>query len=94
MAGPRSGLRSTGGCAGCTRAAVDPAGSTRREFLRGAATALVGLVAVSGMAPADLAGLSIEWTEGRRSRSGTVSYPLPSDDGVTIDRENEIILVR
>lgn len=94
MSTKRRGSGAGGGCAGCEHAEIRSEGASRREFLRGAAAALAGLVAVSGMAPADLAGLPIGWAVGRRGGTGTLSYPLPSGDGVTIDKDNELILVR
>lgn len=57
----------------------------RRHFL----TQLTGAMAWawSGTTPV--------FATGRRTAaSGEVSYPVPSADGVTIDRDNEVILVR
>jgi nitrite reductase/ring-hydroxylating ferredoxin subunit len=65
--------------------------SSRREFFREAALAAAAIVAALGM-PARAQALSFlhaAWTEGER-----VAYPLPSVDGVTIDKEHQIILVR
>ena len=65
--------------------------STRREFFREAALAAAGIVAALGM-PARAQALSFlraSWMDGNN-----VAYPLPSADGVTIDKEHAIILVR
>lgn len=73
-------------CAGCAL------GSTRREFLRDAAVAaavLLGLGVKRGQAavlPARIKALRLE--------AGQVTYPLPATDGVSIDRDQEIIVVR
>jgi len=74
-----------GSCGAC---ALD---STRREFLREAALAAAAIVAALGM-PARAQALGLlraAWTNGNN-----VAYPLPSVDGVTIDKEHAIILVR
>ena len=65
--------------------------STRREFLREATVAVAAIVAALGM-PASARALGIlspAWKNGK-----TVAYPLPGVDGVTIDKDHEIILVR
>jgi nitrite reductase/ring-hydroxylating ferredoxin subunit len=85
------------GCAGCARARPatgDGSKATRRDFVRGAAGTLAALFAAAGMAPGQLAALPFGSANGRPDRNGSVTYPLPSADGVTIDRDNEIILVR
>lgn len=69
----------------------------RRAFLRDGAAALAAVVAVVGAA-SPLAALPLEslpWRRATGTRGArTVSYPVPATDGVTIDRENEVILVR
>jgi nitrite reductase/ring-hydroxylating ferredoxin subunit len=85
------------GCAGCahgTRTTDDGSKATRRDFIRGAAGTLAALFAAAGMAPGELAALPFGSAKGRSDRDGSVTYPLPTADGVTIDRDNEIILVR
>jgi nitrite reductase/ring-hydroxylating ferredoxin subunit len=65
--------------------------STRREFFREAALAAAAIVAALGM-PARAHGLSFlhaAWSEG-----DNVAYPIPGVDGVTIDKEHQIIVVR
>jgi Rieske Fe-S protein len=74
------------------------AGDGRRAFLRDGLAALAAIVAVAG-ASTPLAALPLEslpWTTatGTRRDARTVSYPVPAADGVTIDREHEVILVR
>jgi Rieske Fe-S protein len=78
----------TGDCAGCSHA------SSRRDFLRDAAGAAAALFCALGATPADLAALPIRNARGSRTATSEVSYPLPTADGATIDRDNEVILVR
>jgi nitrite reductase/ring-hydroxylating ferredoxin subunit len=69
----------TDGCGAC---------SGRREFLRsvlGTATALTGLAVLSPV-------LELSALEARGR--GEVRYPLPAADGVSIDKEHEVILCR
>lgn len=70
----------------------------RRGFLRDGLAALAALAAVAGSAT-PLAALPLErlpfsTAAGTRRDARTVSYPVPAGDGVTIDRDNEVILVR
>lgn len=65
----------------------------RRGFLRDGLAALAAIVAVAGSAaPLE----ALPWTTGTGTRrdARSVAYPLPAADGVTIDREHEVILVR
>jgi nitrite reductase/ring-hydroxylating ferredoxin subunit len=86
-------------CAGCAAAEAMGApaseGSpTRRDFVRDAsaivATVLLGL----GADPAKARALPVRLTTGSAVQPGTLSFALPSTDGVMIDKKNEIILVR
>lgn len=84
-------------CSGCALAVAHTdaeSKATRRDFLRRAAGTLAGLFAAAGLAPARLAALPFGTATGTEHRDGGLTYPLPSADGVTIDRDNEIILVR
>jgi Rieske Fe-S protein len=65
--------------------------STRRQFFREAAVAAAAIAAALGM-PARAQALSFAraaWTDGEN-----IAYPLPSSDGVTIDKDHSVILVR
>jgi len=79
-----SGGRARASCQGC---------STRREFLFDAAS-LAGLAAAAiGVGAVE----SRPWTVVLAQGTGTGderTYPLPAADGVTIDREEQVILVR
>jgi len=72
----------------CGACALD---SSRREFLREAALAVAAIAAALGI-PARAQALGVlraAWNNGNN-----VAYPLPGADGVTIDKEHQVILVR
>jgi nitrite reductase/ring-hydroxylating ferredoxin subunit len=71
-------------CASCGRLA------TRRDFLREAAS----LVACAAAAPADALRFPVGLTAALRLLDGEAVYPIPPQDGATIDRDREVILVR
>lgn len=66
----------------------------RRSFLLRLSAALTGVAATLGIRPSRLEGMSVRLGQAL-SRSGEEhSYPVPSEDGATIDHEAEIIVVR
>jgi len=72
----------TDDCAGCTLG--------RRSFLKDMAVAAAALAAIGSTADAMSVGfISALGTSGRN-----VSYPIPAKDGVSIDKENEVIVAR
>ncbi len=76
-------------CAGCALQ------GNRRDFLREATVVAAGLFLGLGLSPRRAEAMSIGFSSGRRTRRGTeVSYPIPATDGATIDKPNEVILVR
>jgi nitrite reductase/ring-hydroxylating ferredoxin subunit len=66
----------------CALGAVCGAGASRRDFLREA----VSLAAC--------AALPVRLTAALRVLGGQAVYPLPQQDGATIDRDHEVIVVR
>jgi len=75
-----------GACTGC-------GGSSRRDFMRD----LVGLGAAALATLAvrhEAAAATIGWVSARTRRGTTVGYAIPAADGVQIDRDNQVILVR
>jgi nitrite reductase/ring-hydroxylating ferredoxin subunit len=74
-------------CSGC---ALD---DSRREFLHDVATVLAGIAALLGL-PAPANALTAGLTSAARVNGSEAAYPVPEADGVTIDREREVILVR
>ena len=75
-------------CAGCA------AHASRRAFLRDAAVAGATALGAIGLRACDAAALPIHWSSGARVRDRQVRLPLPDADGVHIDRDDELILVR
>jgi nitrite reductase/ring-hydroxylating ferredoxin subunit len=73
------------GCGGCET------GSTRREFLRDGAL-VIALLAASKVPLSALSPVGYGRGVGRGSVG--VVYDIPPADGATIDRDNEVILVR
>ena len=76
-------------CGGCPIAA----GSTRRDFLRDAALGIAGIAASLGIARS-AAALPVSMIEALARTKKGISYAIPAADGVQIDKENEVILVR
>ena len=72
----------------------DGDGPTRRQFLQ-RATCAVGALAALGL-PAEVMALPISEIDGSQmpGTDAVQRYPIPSSDGVQIDRKNEVILVR
>lgn len=65
----------------------------RREFLRAAGSFLATLVAL-GIPDSAAEALPVRAGRAVRVRSSDVSYPIPPADGATIDKEQQVILVR
>lgn len=74
-------------CGGCD------GDSDRREFVRTTVRLAAGILVGLGMSPANAAAAAIHATAGRR-RGSEVAYPIPTVDGATIDKTNEVILAR
>jgi nitrite reductase/ring-hydroxylating ferredoxin subunit len=66
----------------------------RRGFLRDAAGAVFGALAAIGLSPGVAAGLPVGGLSMLVWAPGGPRYPLPAADGVQIDRDNQLILVR
>jgi Rieske Fe-S protein len=75
-------------CEGCT---LEP---TRRTFIRQALAAAVTALVVVGASPAAALAAPLEIIAGERERDQLVKYPVPAADGVQIDKDNQVILVR
>lgn len=82
--------RRAGGCDGCPGGAVT---SRRRALGQISTAALAAMVGVE-LWPGSAAALPV--TEGTATPMGPAerAYPTPAADGVTIDRETQVILVR
>jgi len=70
-------------------------GSDRRTFLKEGLMAVAALTAVAG-ASVPLEAMTRGYVVGATAGTelATISYPIPTTDGATIDRANQVILVR
>jgi nitrite reductase/ring-hydroxylating ferredoxin subunit len=75
-------------CADCALPA------SRRAFLRDSLLAVAGALLTLGASSASAFAAPIEMITGRRHADQTVKYPIPAADGVQIDKDNQVILVR
>src|SRR5438067_13605693 len=75
-------------CSGCVVAEY-----SRRQFLRDAGIAAAAALALAS-APSRLLAEPLRLISARTLGPTTRSYPIPAADGVSIDKENEVILVR
>jgi len=66
----------------------------RRAFLRDAALAVAAALLGVGAAPRAARAHPLAFAAPSAVRGATVRYPVPSQDGASIDREHEVILVR
>ena len=66
---------------------------TRREFIGRASCSLLASLAASGIAPGAAAAHPIA-VRAASGRGAELSYALPPADGVQIDQDNDVILVR
>jgi len=83
----------TDGDGGCE---LEPSGgSDRRTFLKEGLMAVAALTAVAG-ASVPLEAMTRGYVVGATAGAelATISYPIPTTDGATIDRANQVILVR
>ncbi|MGH7526490.1 MAG: ubiquinol-cytochrome c reductase iron-sulfur subunit [Gemmatimonadales bacterium] len=77
----------------CALCGIFGAAPSRRDFLREAAS-LVACAAALGVAPGNSLQFSVSLTTALRLVGGEAVYPIPQQDGATIDRDREVILVR
>ena len=64
------------------------------DFLRQVTAILAGVAGSLRIGPARLASLPIAFARGLPTGAEEASYPIPGADGVTIDKEREVILAR
>jgi nitrite reductase/ring-hydroxylating ferredoxin subunit len=67
---------------------------SRRGFLRDAAAAAAAALGAIGVRPAVAVALPIRWVSALVRAGAGATYPVPVADGVQIDRDNQVILVR
>lgn len=81
-------VRDRSACVGCALM------QNRRTFLQHAALTLGGVFATLGLSGEAARAMTPTSILALRSRGTTLTYPLPDKDGVQIDRENNVALVR
>ncbi len=75
----------------CTEACRLP---DRRQFLKDATTAVASIMAALSVTPREAVALPLALGRAVSASGADLTYPFPAADGVTIDRSNEVILVR
>ena len=75
----------------CTECPIHP---DRRAFLRDAAAAVAAVMLAVGAGPEVAMARGLEFGAALSARGDERTYPLPTADGATIDRDSEVILVR
>jgi nitrite reductase/ring-hydroxylating ferredoxin subunit len=71
-----------------------PIGVDRRQFFHDAAAATLGALLTLGISRSAAAQLPVMFTSALRRSAKAATYALPSTNGVQIDRDAEVILVR
>jgi nitrite reductase/ring-hydroxylating ferredoxin subunit len=66
----------------------------RRQFLRHSTALVAGVFAGLGASPDQVSALPVGWGEALDRDQQEAAYPVPAADGATIDRANQLILVR
>jgi len=66
----------------------------RRSFLRDAGIALAGILATLGASPVLAEGRTVQFSRALAIAGEEHTYPVPTQDGASIDRDAQIILVR
>jgi nitrite reductase/ring-hydroxylating ferredoxin subunit len=66
----------------------------RRQFLREVTAAVAGIMAALSASPRDACALPLSLGSALGTAGDELTYPVPAADGATIDRDNEVILVR
>ena len=68
--------------------------SDRREFFRDAAAAVAGVFAALGLSPEHAHALPLRTVAGILAGAQEVAFPIPAQDGVSIDNDRDVILAR
>jgi Rieske Fe-S protein len=77
-----------GGCAGCGEA------TSRRRAIGQMSAAMLAAMAGVALRPETAAAVPVVEASGSQTGPAEHTFPLPSADGVTIDRDTQVILVR
>jgi len=76
------------GC-GCRKS-----GSSRRDFLTGASSAILAALVASGARAGSLESVRVGLVDAASAQGSERTYPIPAADGVSIDQQNEVVIVR
>jgi len=68
--------------------------TSRRDFLNNASCAIFAALVASGVSIADASTFPINEIEADTAQGNERTYPLPSTDGVWIDKNNDVFLIR
>ena len=66
----------------------------RRAFLRGAGAVLAGILATLGATPASAEAWTVRYLRALATVGDEHTYPIPAEDGATIDHDAQVIVVR
>jgi Rieske Fe-S protein len=66
----------------------------RREFLRDAALTVAGALIAMGLSPRRALATPLSFMDALKVDRDKVTYPIPVQDGATIDKDKRVILVR
>ena len=66
----------------------------RRSFLRDGTLLLAGFLTFMGRSPLRAQALKVTVGRALRVQGDEITYPIPAADGATIDKDNQVILVR
>lgn len=72
----------------------DGCGKSRRDFVADMLMLSAGALALVGLAPSKAMALPMTALTALSSNGDEHSYPIPAQDGASIDRDNQVILVR
>ncbi len=95
---PNAALSADQDCGGCPLLAEPtPAAMERRQFFRMSGLVLASL-SLLGVAAPDASAMTVARMSSMRSRAGDGKsekrYPIPAADGVSIDKDNDVIIAR
>lgn len=68
--------------------------SDRRAFIRNVSLATIGIMTSLGLSEKSAIAMAVNPIQTVKRSGKTRTYPIPAEDGVKIDKENEVILVR
>lgn len=68
--------------------------SDRRQFFRDASVLIAGALVAIGIPQDQAQALPLDWVEPLATDQQEATYAIPTGDGATIDRTNQVVLVR